>query len=128
MIGSNGPRMLGLALPHVDAWNTWYEDYGNRAEGFAALNATITAAARDAGRDPSDIRRSACAFVLLDGAAPERPVTPEAPPLRGTPDQLAERLRELADAGADEVILVVSPITERSIRRLAEVVAAVRTA
>jgi alkanesulfonate monooxygenase SsuD/methylene tetrahydromethanopterin reductase-like flavin-dependent oxidoreductase (luciferase family) len=128
MIGSNGPRMLGLALPHVDAWNTWYEDYGNRAEGFAALNATITAAARDAGRDPSDIRRSACAFVLLDGAAPERPVTPEAPPLQGTPDQLAERLRELADAGADEVILVVSPITERSIRRLAEVVSAVRSA
>ncbi len=23
MIGSNGPRMLGDALPHVDAWNTW---------------------------------------------------------------------------------------------------------
>lgn len=19
-----------VALPHVDTWNTWYEDYGNR--------------------------------------------------------------------------------------------------
>jgi alkanesulfonate monooxygenase SsuD/methylene tetrahydromethanopterin reductase-like flavin-dependent oxidoreductase (luciferase family) len=128
MVGSNGPRMLGLTLPHVDAWNTWYEDYGNRAEGFAALNATITAAARDAGRDPADIRRSACAFVVLDRAAGERPITPAAPPLEGTTEQLAARLCELADAGADEVILVVSPITERSIRRLAEVVAAVRAA
>src|SRR5918998_6354845 len=42
MIGSNGPRMLALTLPHVDAWNTWYVDYGNTAEGFATLSARIT--------------------------------------------------------------------------------------
>jgi alkanesulfonate monooxygenase SsuD/methylene tetrahydromethanopterin reductase-like flavin-dependent oxidoreductase (luciferase family) len=125
MIGSNGPRMLGLTLPHVDAWNTWYEDYGNTAEGFAALNATITAAAREAGRDPAGITRSACALVVVDAAAGERPITPEAPPLEGSAGHLAGRLRELADAGADEVILVVSPITERSIRLLGDVVAAV---
>jgi alkanesulfonate monooxygenase SsuD/methylene tetrahydromethanopterin reductase-like flavin-dependent oxidoreductase (luciferase family) len=125
MVGSNGPRMLGLTLPHVDAWNTWYEDYGNTPEGFAALNAEITAAARDAGRDPAQVGRSACAFVRLDDAATERPVTAAAPPLEGTPAQLAARLRELGDAGADEVILVVSPITERSIRRLGDAIAAV---
>ena len=125
MVGSNGPRMLGLTLPHVDAWNTWYEDYGNSAQGFAALNATISAAARDAGRDPAQIARSACAFVRLDGATGERPVTADAPPLEGTPDHLAARLRELRDAGADEVILVVSPIAERSIRRLGDTIAVV---
>jgi alkanesulfonate monooxygenase SsuD/methylene tetrahydromethanopterin reductase-like flavin-dependent oxidoreductase (luciferase family) len=58
MVGSNGPRMLGRTLPHVDAWNTWYENYGNSAERFAALDATITAAARDAGRDPAEIASS----------------------------------------------------------------------
>lgn len=121
MIGSNGPRMLGIALPHVDAWNTWYEDYGNTAEGFAALNDRISAAARDAGRAPAEITRSACAFVVLDRAAGERGTTPDAPPIEGSPDQIAARIRELADAGADEVILVVSPIDERSIRMLAEV-------
>jgi probable F420-dependent oxidoreductase len=124
MVGSNGPRMLSLTLPHVDAWNTWYEDYGNTAEGFAALNATITAAAREAGRDPAEVARSACALVVLERAAGERPVPPDAPPLEGTPEQIAARLRELADAGADEVILVVSPITERSIRLLGEAIAA----
>ena len=36
MIGSNGPRMLSIALPHVEWWNTWYHDYGNTPEGFAA--------------------------------------------------------------------------------------------
>jgi alkanesulfonate monooxygenase SsuD/methylene tetrahydromethanopterin reductase-like flavin-dependent oxidoreductase (luciferase family) len=125
MVGSNGPRMLGLTLPYVDSWNTWYDGYGNSAEGFAALDATITAAAREAGRDPAQIARSACALVVLDRGAGERPITPGAPPLEGTPEQLADRLRELADAGADEVILVVSPISERSIRLLGDVVAAV---
>ena len=125
MVGSNGPRMLNLTLPHVDAWNTWYEDYGNTAEGFAALNARITTAARAAGRDPAHVGRSACAFVRMDGGATERPVTAEAPPLEGTAEHLAARLRELADAGADEVILVVSPIRERSIRRLGDAIAAV---
>jgi alkanesulfonate monooxygenase SsuD/methylene tetrahydromethanopterin reductase-like flavin-dependent oxidoreductase (luciferase family) len=124
MVGSNGPRMLGLTLPHVDAWNTWYDDYNNSPEGFAALNERISAVAVDAGRWPDEILRSACAFVRLDRATAEREVTPEAPPLEGTPDQLIARLRELHDAGADEVILVVSPITERSIRTLGEVVAA----
>ena len=121
MIGSNGPRVLGIALPHADAWNTWYTDFGNTAEGFAALDERISAAARAAGRDPEEVDRSACVLVVLDRAAPERPI--DVPPLEGSPDRIAARLRELEEAGADEAILVVSPITERSIRQLAEVVA-----
>jgi alkanesulfonate monooxygenase SsuD/methylene tetrahydromethanopterin reductase-like flavin-dependent oxidoreductase (luciferase family) len=125
MIGSNGPRMLRVALPHVDAWNTWYEDYGNTAEGFSALNARIDAAAVEAGRAPDDIARSACAFVVLDGASGERPIASAAPPIEGSSSQIAARIRELADAGADEVIIVASPITERSIRTLGEALALV---
>ena len=108
------------ALPHVDAWNTWYDVYGNTAEGFAELNGTVDAAARAAGRDPSDIERSACVLVVLDRAAGERPIpeglTPE--------DGIAAHLRALAEAGADEAILVVSPIDERSIRALGGALAA----
>ena len=122
MIGSNGPRMLGIALPHADAWNTWYTDYGNTAEGFAALDARITAAAHDAGRDPAEVERSACALVALDGAG-ERPH--DVPPVTGTPAAIAARIRELGEAGADEVILVADPITEASVRSLAEAVALV---
>lgn len=125
MIGSNGPRMLGIALPHVDAWNTWYEDYGNRADGFATLNERIGDAARRAGREPAEIKRSACSLVVLDRSAGERRVSPEAPAIEGPPARIAAALDELADAGADEVILVVSPINEHSIRTLGEVVALV---
>lgn len=122
MIGSNGPRMLAAALPHVDAWNTWYEDYGNTVEGFARQNEQTSAAARTAGRDPSEIARSACVLVALDTTSGERPILPEAPPVQGGPEEVAAHLRELADAGADEAILVVSPITEPSIRRLGEAI------
>src|SRR4051812_36313733 len=97
MIGSNGPRMLGIALPHVDAWNTWYEDYGNSAEGFAALNERITQTARELGREPGEVTRSACALVVLVRSAGERPVSDAAPPIEGSPDQIAGRIRELGD-------------------------------
>jgi probable F420-dependent oxidoreductase len=126
MVGSNGPRMLAMTLPHVDAWNTWYEDYGNSPEGFARLNDRISEAAREAGREPGEIHRSACVLVALDRSAGGRPITPDAPPVEGSPERIAASLRELADAGADEAILVVSPITERSVRELAGVVALLR--
>jgi probable F420-dependent oxidoreductase len=123
MIGSNGPRMLSIALPHVDAWNTWWEDYGNSAAGFAKLNDRITAAARDAGRDPATLTRSACVLVTVDPATGERPNKPDAPPVPIA--SAADHLRELADAGADEAIIVADPITEKSIHALAEVRASV---
>ena len=122
MIGSNGPRMLSLTLPHADSWNTWFDDYGNSPDGFAALNQRISEAAEQAGRDPAQIERSACVAVALDESG-ERSAHPDAPPVAGGAD-LAAHLRDLAAAGADEAILVVSPITEGSIRELAGALAA----
>ncbi len=118
VVGSNGRRMLGLTLPYVDGWNTWYRSYGNTPAGFETLNRSVDDAARAAGRDPRELARSACVFVVLDRSAPERPIEDEAEPVEGPPDRIAEHLAELADAGADEAILVVSPMTERSVRRL----------
>jgi hypothetical protein len=45
-------------------------------------------------------------------------------PLTGPPQAIAKGLADLAEAGAEEVILVASPISERSIRALGDVVAA----
>jgi probable F420-dependent oxidoreductase len=121
MIGSTGPRMLAITLPHVDAWNAWYEEFGNTADRFAQLNDRITGAADAAGRDPAQVERSACTLVVLDRSARERLVGPGTKPLEGSPERIAAGLRELAEAGADEVIIVASPISERSIRQLGEV-------
>jgi alkanesulfonate monooxygenase SsuD/methylene tetrahydromethanopterin reductase-like flavin-dependent oxidoreductase (luciferase family) len=126
MVGSNGPRMLAATLPHVDAWNTWFDDYGNTPAGFAELNETISAAARDADRDPADIERSACVLVALDDATGERWWGEDVEPVTGSADQIATALRELHEAGADEIIVVADPITEGSVRWLGDVVARLR--
>jgi probable F420-dependent oxidoreductase len=112
MIGANRPRMLALTLPHVDAWNTWFTHYGNTVEGFARHNAEVSEAAERAGRDPATIERSACVLVELDGGAGER--VRETPAVDVT--RLRDHLRALEQAGADEAILVLDPITEDAIR------------
>jgi probable F420-dependent oxidoreductase len=122
MIGSNGERMLGLTLGHADSWNTWFDDYGNTPDGFTQLNERISEAARRAGRDPAEVDRSACVAVALDDSG-ERDPDPDAPPIGGSDEVIAAHLRDLAAAGADEAILVVSPITEASVRRLAGMLA-----
>nr|WP_281272642.1 LLM class flavin-dependent oxidoreductase [Solirubrobacter pauli] len=106
MLGSNGPRMHAIAAEHCTSWNTWWEDYGNTPEGFAELQA----------RFAPHLERSACMLVQLDGRPRER-VT-DVPAV--TEARFAEHIRELGEAGADEVIVVASPIDERSIRALGE--------
>ena len=120
MIGSNGERLLSIALPHVDAWNTWFDAYGNTPEGIEKLNVKIDEAARRAGRAPEEIRRSACVRVVLEGSSYERPLSEGIEPLAGSGYEIAQGLRAMADAGTDEVILVATPITEGSIRALGE--------
>jgi probable F420-dependent oxidoreductase len=119
MVGANGERMLSIALPHADAWNTWYAPYGNTVEGFAEANERVSALCERVGRAAREVERSACVLVAVDGGAGERPH--DVPPVE--PAALAARLGELAAAGADEAILVVDPITERSVRAVAAALA-----
>jgi probable F420-dependent oxidoreductase len=123
MVGSNGPRVLAATLPWVGAWNTWFDLYGNTPEGFERLNAEVSAAAELAGRPPGEIERSACVLLVLDRSTGERPLEDGLPPLEGSMERIARGLRDLAEAGADEAIVVASPITERSIRMLGEALA-----
>jgi alkanesulfonate monooxygenase SsuD/methylene tetrahydromethanopterin reductase-like flavin-dependent oxidoreductase (luciferase family) len=122
MVGSNGSRMLAITLPYVEAWNTWFTSYDNTAEGFAALSAQVDAACERAGRAPREVRRSACVLVAMGKDAQERQHDVPAIPV----SSLTSHLRRLADAGADEAILVVDPITERSTRELADVIVALK--
>jgi probable F420-dependent oxidoreductase len=123
MVGSSGRRMLEMTLPHVAAWNAWYEDYGNTPEGFEKLSASVTRSAEHVGRKPREIDRSACVLVVLDAGSSERPVTDGVRPLHGSMDRIVAHLRELAEVGADEAILVLSPITEGSIGDLGRALA-----
>jgi len=127
MVGSNGARVLEITLPHAHAWNTWFTEIGNTVEGFTEQSARVDAIAERVGRDPSTIDRSACVLVRLgnDGDGGERPHDPAAPAITGSAEQIASVLREFAEAGADELILVADPITEASIRSLGDAIALV---
>jgi alkanesulfonate monooxygenase SsuD/methylene tetrahydromethanopterin reductase-like flavin-dependent oxidoreductase (luciferase family) len=124
MVGSTGERVLRAALPHVAAWNIWYDWYGNTPEGFARANERVSQLVREAGREPSEVVRSATVFVSFEDGMRDRPHTHDVPALGGSPATIAQRLGEFAAAGLDEAILVVSPITERTVRDLGETIAA----
>jgi probable F420-dependent oxidoreductase len=126
MVGSNGERVLRLTLPTAQVWNTWFTDFANSAEGFARLDRRVSQIATDVGRDPDSVERSACVLVMLDPSTGERPIDPSAPAITGTLDAIGAALREIAEAGADELIVVADPIDERSIRALGDVVSALR--
>ncbi len=125
MIGSNGERMLRIAAPHVDSWNSWYSDTGNSPSGVAALAAKVDAAAVGAGRDPADIARTVAVQVRLPGGVGrtmgDTSGAMAVPPLEGTADEMAEELRAYALAGISHVQLVLDPITRESIERFAPV-------
>ncbi len=120
MLGSTGPRMLGIGLPHVASWNVWWSGYGNTVEGFTALKERV-----DAMGHPAEA--TAAVLVAFPGGqgrvmgdssynAPVRPV-------QGTPEEIAGHLAALAAAGARHLQLILDPITQESIERLADVLA-----
>ena len=124
MIGSEGPRMLRIALPHVQSWNAWYAWFGNRPEGLAPLLAKVDAACGEVGRDPSTLERTCALLVALPGAQgrPSGDRTDRGvPPLAGTPDELADALRAFARAGIAHVQLVLDPNTPAAIEEFAPV-------
>jgi len=124
LIGSNGPRMLRIAAPHVEAWNTWYAATGNSPAGVAPLRDIVDAACRDVGRDPAEIERTAAVHVRLPGGTGRtmgESTTEQIRPLEGDPETMAEELRAYAAAGIAEVQLVLDPIDRLAIERFAGV-------
>ncbi len=118
MIGSTGERVLRASLPWVDAWNAWGPWCGNDPEGFARESDRVSALALAVGRDPADVQRSICVYAEVDVAPGERAFEEDAPPLTGGASGIAAGLRAFAAAGADEAILVLNVVTERSIQAL----------
>ena len=118
LLGSRGPRMLAIGIPHIDAWNAWYNDTGNRATGVPPLIATVDAAARAAGRDPAEIERTVAVLVQMPGGTGRFAGNYTAsgiPALAGSPEVMADELRAYARAGIGAVQLVLDPISEASI-------------
>jgi alkanesulfonate monooxygenase SsuD/methylene tetrahydromethanopterin reductase-like flavin-dependent oxidoreductase (luciferase family) len=126
MVGSVGPRMLEITLPHVDMWNVWYRDSNNSPSGLEPILGQLDEACRAVGREPSDVERTSAVLVRLPGGTGRvmgDTTQKDVPPIEGTPAEIAGRLRDYAALGLAEVQLVVDPITVESIEALAPVLA-----
>ena len=128
MVGSIGPRMLEITLPHVDAWNAWHAWFGNSVEGYIPLRDRVDAACRSVGRDPGEVQRTLAVLVGFTGAV-GRPAgddsEPQSDPIPGEdPEALAATIRGFAAAGVSHLQLVLDPITVDSIAALEPMLAA----
>ena len=126
MVGSIGPRMLEITLPHVQAWNVWYADTDNSTAGLEPHLRLVDEVCRRVGRDPAEIERTAAVLVRLPGGTGRvmgDSTRGAVPPVEGSPAAIAGRLREYADLGVAEVQLVVDPISVESVHALAPMLA-----
>lgn len=124
LIGSNGPRMLRIALPRADMWNSWFEWFGNRADGIPPLQQAVDEACADVGRDPGEIERTAAVYVQLgrgggrEAGDLERGV---ATPITGDREEVAAELRAFGSAGISHLQIVLDPIDVAGVEELAEI-------
>ena len=129
MIGSNGPRMLELTLPYVDAWNAWFAWFGNDPEKLRPMLAAVDETCQKVGRDPAEVQRTVA--VLVRTSLAEKQVDEadrrgrKSTALVGTPQQIADGLNAFGEIGVNHLQLVVDPITAGSIEELAPALALV---
>jgi probable F420-dependent oxidoreductase len=124
MLGSTSPRMMRIGLPHVDAWNVWWSQYGNTPDGFATLRDRVEEAAAQAGRKPGEVAATAAVLVRLAGGTGRvmgDKYKGQVKPVEGSSADIAGHVRAMASAGASHVQLVADPITTRSIEILGDV-------
>ena len=127
MLGSTSPRMMRIGLPHVDAWNVWWSEYGNTPDGFAAARDRVEEAAAQAGRLPGEVAATAAVLVGLPGGTGRLmgdAYNARVRPVHGSPADISGHLEAMARAGATHLQLVVDPITKGSIEMLGDVLAA----
>ena len=98
LIGGAGERtMAGIVARQADEWNVW-----GTPEHFAQKSAVMTRACEAIGRDPSTLRRSTQALVIL-GREPRPEDGPRA--IGGSIERLRETFGRYASAGVDEFIV-----------------------
>ncbi len=124
MVGSQGPRVLRAALPHVDMWNGWHAWFGNTPAGLSRLLDTVDGLCREVGRDPGEVAKTAAIMIQAPGGTGRVYGDREHEGTRGISGSAAEVAAGLAAfsvTGIDHAQLVVDPITVESIEWLGDV-------
>lgn len=129
-IAAEGPRMLALAA-RCDGWNHAYWGAADTARFRAAL-AGLDEAIERAGRGRAEVETSASIACVLDGWRRVPGGFSEPDVAVGSAHDLARMIRDYGDAGADHVILSLSPdpyaeVNEDALERSGEIIDLVRS-
>jgi alkanesulfonate monooxygenase SsuD/methylene tetrahydromethanopterin reductase-like flavin-dependent oxidoreductase (luciferase family) len=119
MVGSRGRRTLRTALPHVDGWN--WDGFSADPHRFAEQSKLVDEICAEVGRDPSEVWRSAHVVARLEGweGLPIDPIPDHIRLITGSEQQIGETLHTMADAGADELMIIVDPAKPTALEQLA---------
>jgi alkanesulfonate monooxygenase SsuD/methylene tetrahydromethanopterin reductase-like flavin-dependent oxidoreductase (luciferase family) len=129
MIGSQGPRMLAITAPYMNAWNAWHAWFGNDPGRLGPIIDRLDDALVAAGRDPSEVEKTAAVLVQFGGTGriagdPSRGVSV---PLQGTHGEIAARLGEYSELGIKHLQIILDPINVASIEEMAEILTGVKS-
>ena len=122
LVAAFGPRMLRLTARHADAWNTaWFGEPDDRlAERLRALDAAL----ETEGRDPATLARTVGMNVVdLDQDPDAGDDDDDDRSFRGSVDELARAIDDYEALGIDHLIVLLQPMTEASLERLAAALA-----
>ena len=119
MVGSDGERMLGITLPHVQAWNAWFAWFDNSVDRYRSFAIGSTKPARrPVATRPRWSARPPCSSPSRMRSAVRRGTDrSRRDPCRAN-RPLWRRAREFAAEGVSHVQLVLDPITADAIARL----------
>jgi alkanesulfonate monooxygenase SsuD/methylene tetrahydromethanopterin reductase-like flavin-dependent oxidoreductase (luciferase family) len=116
LVAGDGPRMLRLAARHAQAWNTAW--HGAPDDRLRSRLAAMARALADEGRAAGSLHRT----VGVSVTDPGHPAGDDGA-FTGSPDDLARLVDAYATLGVDELIVALTPRTERSVDRLADALA-----
>jgi probable F420-dependent oxidoreductase len=119
LVAATKPRMLRLTARWADAWNSAW--YGLPSDRLREELAKLDGALATAGRAPESMERTV-GLVIRD---PEQAAVPEpdARGFAGSIDEMTDLLRQHEALGFGHAIVVLEPMTVRSVERLAEAAA-----
>jgi probable F420-dependent oxidoreductase len=121
LIGAGGEKMLRLVAEYADMWNVWSSDFGGEAADIARVMEPVDAACHATGRDPATLLRTGGVIVeFADDLNTFRP-WPDTPGISGSPEQMAEQIHTIHDAGFEHLQIWFHPNTLDSIERFVPV-------
>jgi alkanesulfonate monooxygenase SsuD/methylene tetrahydromethanopterin reductase-like flavin-dependent oxidoreductase (luciferase family) len=115
LIGSNGNRLLKTVARYADAWNSDWEDDPAK---MATLIANVDAACVEIGRPTDSLVKTGSTRFAMDDAVPQ-----QAGMMRGSPDEIVERMAAFQAFGLQHLVCGLEPRTTSTIAAFGDVIA-----